>query len=281
MSAVGFVWKVGYIVLHQRQPRLISADLWVSCGVLLVFVVLFTFSWWRFHVMVNAAQGRLLFPLLGVIALTLAYGLAQLPRIIPSSLIAGLLICAALFPPLVIAPAYAINHESPLIPQAAVTIHLREPHKERACLMAWTTPARWVTDATQGDSRAIELGLWWQRTCRVRDAWSVFVHVVNQAAELCVPGETGYILTQDDSMPQRGNLPFAAMQLGQVYYDHYWVVLPPEVDITQVSGVYVGLYDAVYQTWQRVHVSSAAFTDEINTGKCVSDVIYYALPPAP
>jgi 4-amino-4-deoxy-L-arabinose transferase-like glycosyltransferase len=265
-SAVGLLWA-GYC--HRFRVKQENA---VYLGLLLLFGVIFGASWWSFHLKINAAQGRLIFPMISVLAIIAGYGLANLPRPVTVILLLGLMLGAIILPVTVIAPAYAVDTTVPTLPDNAVSVQIREPWREPVCLNVWTTPAQLKADSS------VEIDVWWQKTCLIEASWSVFIHMVDIEAEPCVPGVTDYILAQFDSMPQRGNLPFPAMQTNQLYYEHYSLPVPSGVDLSRLHDVYLGLYDAVGKSGLRAAVTSDAFTDRILTGKCSPDVIRYHFP---
>lgn len=261
----------GVLGLLARRHGAISSVRWAQGGVLLLFTILFAASWASFNRLVYAAQGRLLFPLLGVMAPVAGRGLAALPRSLTAILVGALSVGALVLPVTVIAPAYRPLPADTRPPSSAVPLDFREPGKTDACIHLETPPAR-----HQGS--LVEVDLWWHVSCAVEGYWSVFVHLVDIEAEPCLPGVTDYILAQVDSMPQGGRLPFPAMVPGTRYYDRLVVPLPDGLDPTRDWDLYLGLYDAVGRSGTRLPVESDPLSGAIGSGKCAPDVVRYHLP---
>lgn len=226
-----------------------------------LYVVLFVVSWWQFNQMVNGSQGRLLFPVMGIFALILGVGLARLPRLVSGGLLAILAICAVIFPLVLIAPTYA---HTPALqgwtpPDGAGGYLIREPWQDEACLTAWVHP-------TGRNS----IDVWWQPTCEIEGYWSVFIHVIDPQQERCIAGDTSYILAQVDTMPDGGNLPFPAMQPGEIYVESLSI---PQVDFEDVQ-VQVGLYDAEGGSFIRAFVTP--LEEGWLTGQCAPETMLFA-----
>ena len=268
LGVLGFVWRVIRGKLY-RQVR------WETAG-LLLFGVLFIGAWWNFHQLVNAGQGRLLFPMLGVIALCLAYGLLIFPRWLILLIVSGLAFASVTFPLTLIAPTYAI--ESPIEavdfqpPRDAFHGTLREPWEDTACLNVWAHPQAW-----DGQS-SIDIETWWQATCSVSGYWSVFVHFIDLEQETCVVGDTHYILSQTDTMLQGGHLPIPALEVGKVYMDTLTVSPPNNLDLLQDWYVQMGLYDAG-GTFIRAFVAEDESSNLGQIGQCAPETIQFRLSP--
>ena len=247
---------------------------WDILGYFVLFAVLFVASWWRFHLLVNAAQGRLLFPLIGLIALLIAAGLYGWSRWIAFGVVGVFALAAVSFPVLVVQPVFAV--EPPIAgadwqpPPDAAAFMIREPWATDPCLRVWTQAIDW-----DGESD-ISVPTWWQAECAVSGYWSVFIHFVDVERETCVAGVTDYILMQDDSMLQGGNLPFPALEPGDVYAETLTLLPPPDLDSDRVWHVQVGLYDAA-GTFIRAFVSEETAQPDIGIGQCAPETIQYRL----
>lgn len=262
IAAAGVVWGAWRERVRLRR-------LGVVWGVVLLHGMMFGAAWFSFHLQVNAAQGRLFFPLLVILMPLMAYGLSQWARLVPAIALTGLFLAALLIPPLVIAPEY--RGEAPLLaesfrpPPDAHPFSFREPWQDRACLTLWTRGAAW-----DGVS-PVTLELWWQPTCALSGYWSVFLHWVDVTHETCVAGDTAYVLAQVDTMPQRGALPVPAMQIGSVYHDSITVTPPPNLDTSRAWHVQLGLYDAG-GTFMRAFVQGV---DDTHIGQCAPETIQF------
>ncbi|MFW5690938.1 MAG: DUF2142 domain-containing protein [Chloroflexota bacterium] len=207
-GAIALAAMVGMGLYGRQIARGLRTPFGMAAALLLLlYGLIFVGSWWHFHQMVNAAQGRLFFPLLGLIAPALAYGLTRLPRAVPALAVAGLGLAAVALPPLVIAPAYATAPPSAAAdtwapPADAIAYVVREPWREASCLTLVTRPVTW-----DGEAQPIAVDVWWLVACPIEGQWSVFTHFVDVALETCEPGVTDYILAQHDTMPQGGRLP--------------------------------------------------------------------------
>lgn len=262
IAAAGLAW--GAWCERARLHRL--GAMW---GVLLLHLALFCAAWFSFHLQVNAAQGRLFFPLLVILMPLMAYGLSQWARLVPAIALTSLFLSVLLIPPLVIAPEY--RGEAPRLaesfrpPPDAHAFIFREPWQHDACLTLWTGGADW-----DGVS-PITVELWWQPTCALSGYWSVFLHFVDTTRETCLAGDTAYVLAQADTMPQRGALPVPAMQIGHVYHDSITVTPPPNLDTSRAWHIQLGLYDAG-GTFMRAFVQGA---DDTHIGRCAPETVQF------
>lgn len=277
-GAVGIVARS--LAPPQVAPR--AVDDAVVVALLLGYTALLAGAWWQFNRLVLAGQGRLLFPALPVVALGLAWGLsAYRPRWLGAFPVALLGVAAALFPLWLIAPAYAPTHAGAATAwqpsPGAVEVRLTEPGAEQACLSLWTSPAaEW--DGTRGTPVTVRLA--WQVHCPLTRDWSVFAHFIDERREACVPGDTAYILSQVDSMPQGGRLPFTAFVPGTVIEEKLAVTPPDRLGRNRAWHVQLGLYDAVGGTGERVPmiIASPLPADALlGIGKCSPDSLRYTL----
>ncbi len=260
IAAVGGMYGAWRNRAHRCDKRALLS-------VLLLHVVVFGAAWFSFHLQVNAAQGRLFFPLLAIFMPLIAYGLSQWSRVIPAAALTVLLSATLLLPPFVIAPEYRstppLLAESFMPPPEALRFTFREPWQDRPCLVLWTSGAAWdgVSDIT--------LELWWQPLCALSGYWSVFLHFVDVTHQACIAGDNTHVLAQADTMPQLGRLPVPAMQMGYVYRDSITVAPPSNLDKDRMWHVQLGLYDAS-ETFMRAFVQHP---DDTHIGRCAHDVV--------
>lgn len=262
------------------SPR--TVDTWGIVALLLGYTALLVGAWWQFNRQVLAGQGRLLFPALPIIALAVAWGLsAYRPRWLGALPVALLGVAAVAFPRMLITPTYA--PDPPLTvatwqpPPSAVEVRLTEPGAPQACLSLWTNPAA-AWDGTRGTPVALDLA--WQIHCPLTRDWSVFAHFIDERREACVAGDTGYILSQVDSMPQGGRLPFTSFVPGTVVEETLAVPPPSQLGRNRAWHVQVGLYDAIGATGERVPLAIASPLPAgalLDVGKCSPDSVRYTL----
>ena len=265
---------VGWVRFALTRPARQQAT-FVIALLMAFYVVLFSVSWWQFNTQVMAAQGRIWFPLLGPIALALAWGIGQLTRVLRAVaifLIVLMAMTALIIPFAIIRPAYQPDPGQPAAPWSppaeAVPFAVAEPWADEACLTLWAMPYERVDDST------LTLPLYLESHCPIEGYWSFYVHFVDLDRLRCVPGDTGGILSQTDSMPQGGNLPFPALQPGYVVRDTLSIKIP---DIKPESGaLHLGLYDASGNTPLRAPVSGPE-QGAIKVGTCSSDYVMYSL----
>jgi|GEM_PF-1403251 hypothetical protein len=272
----------GFRLIRQR-PRF-SRDEGVIAALLIGYCLIVLLGWWRYEQIVFAGQGRLLFPLLGIVCAALAWGFAGLSRPVALAAVSIMGLWAIAMPFLVIAPAYDPNMigvvgarlASPAddaAPENSVEFLFREPWREDECLRLTAAPISW-----DGES-PIEIDLEWQSLCDIEGYWSVFAHLVDLERETCVTGDTSHILAQADSMPLGGRLPFPAFEAGSVVFDHLTITPPPDLDPSREYHVQVGLYDAA-GSFMRAFVRPAEeqFTPEwVSIGRCAPETVVYDL----
>ncbi|MFQ3646780.1 MAG: glycosyltransferase family 39 protein [Anaerolineae bacterium] len=254
IAAAGVGWLIGW-----RQFRMTRDSLLLAAG-LAAYGVLIVGAWWQFNQMTLAAQGRLLYPLLPIIAGTLAVGLAQHARWLSLPLVAGLALGSILMPP-TLTRAYAPSWERVPIPPDSVTVHLREPWEEQACI-------RLTVRQESTDQEAV-LALWWQAECAVSGYWSVFLHAVDRARQTCEVGRTEHILAQRDTMPQGGRLPLPRVPMDQEAYDILRMPVPDGA-----THLHVGLYDAA---GTGIRAFAASPPEGISVGLCAPELLEFPL----
>jgi hypothetical protein len=271
LSTAGLAWASLRDRLLARLPRL-------ETGLLFLYAALFTAAWWRFNLLVNASQGRLFFPLIGLLALVMAYGLARWPRWVQVVAVAGLGLWAIGLPLTVVAPAYAIQPPVAAAdwqpPADASTFLIREPWEEEPCLQVDARLIPW-----DGGMSPVTIDTWWQTRCPVSGYWSVFVHFVDITQESCVVDDTDYILAQTDSMLQGGNLPFPALEPGEIYHDRLSIDPPPTLAADRDWHVQFGLYDAGGGSGIRAFVTEVHAEPGVAIGQCAPETIQFTLTP--
>lgn len=273
LAALGGVWQM------IRRPALPHRDDLVCAGLLALYVALVIGAWAQFNTQVQAGQGRLWFPLLGVIGCAVAWGLAAWRWLAPA-LLAPLGFAALILPHAIIAPAYAPTPPQPVEawqpPLDAVAVPLREPWQDAPCLVLWVAPPVWPDGA-----ESLTLDLAWEMRCAFSGYWSVFVHFSDLTQETCEAGDTRHILSQFDSMPDGGRTPFPAMRPGYVLADAARVAVPDGIDLEREWHLQVGLYDAG-GTFMRAFVGVddadavallSAESSRVTVGRCSPELV--------
>jgi hypothetical protein len=251
---------------------------WIMLLLLALQGVIFIGAWAQFNQLTPGGQGRQWFPLLGIFALILAWGLMALPRWVRIIPLAGLAAAVIGMPMLVIAPAYtpapAISDQGWQPPSGAVEMRFRQPWDTQECLSLWAQPPEW--EGSPGSP--IRIPLIWQSHCAINGYWSMFAHLVDLDQEKCVTGDTRYILAQEDTMPQGGRRPFPAFQPGMIVTDEIAITAPPDLDTSRVWHVQIGLYDAG-GTFMRAFVRRAdgQTGGAIGIGKCAPETVQFRL----
>ena len=269
IAALGMAWA---LARRAAKPDPLQR---IMILLLLGHAALHIGSWWQFHQLVNAAQGRLWFPLLAGISVALAWGLAQWPRWLSGGLLAGLLAWAIWLPAGQIAPVYAPSATQDLAtwqaPQAAQRFSFREPWREDACLDLWLEPITW-----DGQS-PITLNYAWAARCPMTGYWSVFLHFIDTEQERCVAGDTAYILVQTDSMPDGGRIPTAAMLPGRLLQDSLTLAAPQSLPHAGPWHIQTGLYDAGGSFIRAFVTQDGDATDALQIGRCAPESIQLQL----
>jgi 4-amino-4-deoxy-L-arabinose transferase-like glycosyltransferase len=271
LGGVGMIMGLIRRRFHIENP--------VMVGLLVLHGALIIGTWWQYNRLVPAAQGRVWFPLLGIFAGGIAWGLREWRwRAIPLILLSGMAFAAISFPFTLITPAYAppeqwsVQDWNP--PPDAVPMHFREPWNEAPCLTLWTLPAQWDHSVAP-----IRLTLTWQTTCQMTGYWSLFVHFSDLNLETCRVGDNRHVLAQLDTMPAGGNLPLPAFRPGYVWQDMVEIKPPDGIDYHKDWYLQVGLYDAG-GTFIRAFVSEDerhSSTDTITIGRCSPELVNIAL----
>lgn len=213
--------------LRTRQAALLCiCFLWCSA----IFV-----SFLRWNQQVEAPHGRLLFPMIGALAVLLVGGLAHLPRphMVLSIVAAGFLALSVVAPFVFIRPAYAR-------PELAPTEQIRniQPAVSGRDIL-YGSEARLIGFAL--DRPSVSPGEWLNVTCcwtarqaMTRD-YTVFVHLLGRE-NLVVGARTTY--------PALGRFPTSLWPVGRAFCETIPVRVEEWAPVPELYGVEVGLYDA-------------------------------------
>jgi hypothetical protein len=268
---------IGGAVGWVRQQYTFSRDDRAFVLILIVFVASYLGQWVRFNHLVQAAQGRLWFPLICLVACGIVLGLDGFSLAwLKIVMLVPLVVAAMLFPLTLIRAAY---HPSSQIvrtewepPANAIGMPVRQPWEDQACITLWVGPAKWNREAMQA---IIDVA--WELRCKVSGYWSVFLHFSDLALDLCQAGNTQHIIRQYDSMPDGGNSPFPSLRPGFVLQDRLTVAVPPALDWSRAWYLQVGLYDAAGTFIRAIMMPESAIgltdSDIVSIGRCSPDLV--------
>jgi 4-amino-4-deoxy-L-arabinose transferase-like glycosyltransferase len=226
--------------LQRLLREEVEGGVWrlASVGLLLLWLLLLTYSWLRFMQIAPAAQGRYFFPAASTLALLFALGIsgfgARWGKRIGWGIVAAMALLSLITPFVVIRPVYAAP--TPMIQAAQPTMaYLGMDEPQVAILSASASPEQ----LHPGETAQIEIT--WQSLAALPKDYSVFVHLVD--AE-------GFTIAQHDTMPGGGRLPTSRWQPGQIILDRYSVIIPTTAYAPNRGAWRVGLYD--HQTGERL-----------------------------
>jgi hypothetical protein len=276
----------GLIIAFVRYRRSIAPDNWAIFGLLSLYVVLVIVAWAHFNTLTLAGQGRLWFPLLGVLGCAVAYGLWSFrSRAAIVFALTPLAVAAVSFPFTLIEPTYATTAQVRVddwsSPRDAVNIAFREPWNDIACVRIWITPPEWNNAVSQAS-----VGLAFEGLCDISGYWSVFLHFSDLHRETCITGDTSHILSQVDTMPDGGHTPLPALKTGYVLEDRLTLALPDSIDLNRDWHLQLGLYDAG-GTFIRAFVTPEDGGESLNdvdwafVGWCSPELVNLALRRTP
>ena len=266
-SALGFMRRWSAWPQDDRMLALIMT----------VFIATYTGQWVRFNNLVQAAQGRLWFPLICLIACGLTIGLDGYHLDwLKTAMIVPLALASILFPVTLIRSAY---HPSDQIlrtewvpPADVIGMPLRQPWEENVCITMWVGPAKLNPEATQAF-----VDVAWESTCNVSGYWSVFLHLSDLSRDLCEAGNTQHIVRQYDSMPDGGNTPFPALRPGFVLQDQLTLAIPSELDWSRPWHLQIGLYDAAGSFIRAImlpdSMTAQVHSDVVTIGRCSPELV--------
>ncbi len=221
------------------EARRVWALLWVP----LLWLVLIIFGLFIWTNLIEASQGRLIFPATGSVSLLLAYGLSQwVPRrwhgTLAASLGGGFLAFALACPFVYIMPAY--RPPQPLtadqVPEDLSRLDITFGDRVRL-LAGRVEPGPYhLRDKAQ-------VTLCWQGLQKMDRDWSVFIHLF---------GREGEKLGQTDIYPTLGLRPTSFWEPGDAYCDTYDLPLKKQGDVPVLARVEVGLYDYTSAEMERL-----------------------------
>jgi 4-amino-4-deoxy-L-arabinose transferase-like glycosyltransferase len=223
-----------------------------SIGLLLLWLLLLTYSWLRFMQIAPAAQGRYFFPAASTLALLFGLGMggfgARWGQRMGWGIVTAMALLTLITPFWVIRPVYAAPTSTIQSTQPALA-RLGVDHPQVAIVSFSASPER----LHPGETAQIEIT--WQALAALPKDYSVFVHLVD---------EEGFTIAQYDTMPGGGRLPTSRWQPGQIVEERYRVTLPATAYAPNRGSWRVGLYDL--RTGERLrllddHGDSFAFGD--------------------
>jgi hypothetical protein len=191
-------------------------------------------SFLRWNQQVEAPHGRLLFPMIGALAVLLVAGLGRLPkpRMVLSIVAAGFLALSVIAPFVFIRPAYAWPEL--VLPEQ---IQVQPAVSDRDLL--YGSEAHLIGFAL--DRPSVSPGEWLNVTCcwtarqvMTRD-YTVFVHLLGRE-NLVVGARTTY--------PALGRFPTSLWPVGRAFCETIPVRVEAWATVPELYGVEVGLYDA-------------------------------------
>jgi len=209
------------LVTQRGQSSIVISLLW--CGAIFV-------SFLRWNQQVEAPHGRLLFPMIGALAVLLVGGWAQLPRprVVLGGIMTGLLGLALVAPFAYIRPAYAWPEFYPLEQLAHGAVDWR--YGDQARLVAFdldrdsVSPGQWLN-----------VRLCWVALRPMTRNYTVFVHVL---------GRENLIVGARDTWPGLGRFPTSLWPVGRAFCDTIPVRIETWAPTPEVYAVEAGLYDA-------------------------------------
>ncbi len=240
LALIGCVWALLRTRLHIASlafPQLTLCVFWVA----LIFVSLL-----RWTALTPASQGRLMLPCIAVIAAGLAFGLAQLHRVL-MWVGAALFASVAVFVPFaLIAPTYA--QPSPL--RTAQPAHAINAVFANAIeLIGSDEPS-----ANAQPGQAVTLRLYWRMRASVERNFSVFVHLLD---------DNDVVIAQRDMYPGQGSLATSELATDFAWSDFYTLRIPRRGTLPpQHVRWEVGVYDV--ETGKRL--TSNQTTDALRFG---------------
>lgn len=193
----------------------------------------------RWTALTPASQGRLMFPVIGVISTVVAYGLWRLDRRLIAVGAAAMVALSALTPFVIIAPAYArpANGWTQRLPQP-----IGATFGGAVELVEASRPAEPIAP---GDEVTLELN--WRLVRPVGVNYSVFAHLVD---------EDEVIVAQRDMHPGQGNLALSEVATPYAWTDRYTLRLSPLALAPKALKWRVGMYDV--RTGDRLRTADGA-----------------------
>jgi 4-amino-4-deoxy-L-arabinose transferase-like glycosyltransferase len=233
------IWRGSVLGGAHGETRRVWALLWVPL-LWLVLIIVGLFVWTS---LIEASQGRLIFPATGSVSLLLAYGLSQwVPRhrhgALAASLAGGFLAFALACPFVYIMPTYR-----PPAPLSAAEVPHDLPRHDVVFGDQMQLLAGGVGPGPYYLRDRVPVTLCWQGSREMDRDWSVFIHLF---------GWKGRKLGQADIYPTLGLRPTSFWKPGDVYCDTYDLPLKKEGHVPVLARVEVGLYDYASADMERL-----------------------------
>jgi hypothetical protein len=218
----------------RRRMQLALLILWSGALALLVL------RWSQ----ISYAQGRLLFPAIGGLAILLAWGLTRwVPRsrhsLFASGLALLLVLPAGAAPWLWIAPAYAPPAWLPAEQATAIPNPAAVDFGDQVRLRGFAFAA---TGSAPGAQVAFDL--YWEALASLEEDYSIFLHLTD---------DNGILQAQRDSFPAGGSRATSTWPRHVIVPDRHVVTLPAVLPAPTRLRVDVGVYD--FDTGQRLSVA--------------------------
>ncbi len=238
--------------------------LWERAGVRDVSILALLAVWFgvvfvsllRWMSLIKSAQGRLLFPALGSVAVLAVWGLSQIaPRhrgLLLGAVLAVMGVMAAIIPFLVIAPSYA---PPPWLPdtQAAAAHPVDDVFGGKMRLLGYDIGG----DVAPGG--LLPVTLTWQAAAPMDTDYSLFAQLVGSE-----PG--GGRVAGTDTYPGLGNLPTRGWPVGPVLRDTVYIPLSEKVATPRSYPLVIGVYDRAKDTRQTVTRDGKPAGDAVELG---------------
>ncbi|MEM4723831.1 MAG: glycosyltransferase family 39 protein [Candidatus Hadarchaeum sp.] len=231
---------VGLFFWFWRLHRQRITFPWSLLAVLILWLLLLGIALLRWVSLTLAAQGRLLFPAIGVICLLIALGLSGwLPVRYQAKgawALAGVLALLALISPFVaIRPAYTQPYHAIVdrLPASAqpqeTTIRFPIDYDRQIRLLGYEL---FQKEVKPGDH--LMLTLYWQALNPLSEDYSIYIHVRGLGGDKP--------LFQEDTYPGGGRYLTRQWQPGQIIRDEHRVPVPADVTGPRPAWIIVGLY---------------------------------------
>ncbi|MEA3345203.1 MAG: glycosyltransferase family 39 protein [Chloroflexota bacterium] len=224
---------------RKEEARRVWSLLWVPL-LWLVLIMAGLFIWTS---LIEASQGRLIFPATSSVSLLLAYGLSQwVPRrwhgAMAASLAGGFLAFALACPFIYIMPTYRPPQPITLdqVPEDLPLLDITFGDRMRLVAGKVKPGPYHLKDEAQ-------VTLCWQCLREMDRDWSVFIHLFGRERDK---------LGQTDIYPTLGLRPTSFWEPGDVYCDTYDLPLKKKGDVPVLARVEVGLYDCHSRDMKRL-----------------------------
>ncbi|MFN8474794.1 MAG: glycosyltransferase family 39 protein [Anaerolineae bacterium] len=226
-------------------------------ALLLAWVGVVFVSLLRWMSLIKSAQGRLLFPAIGAVAVLAAWGLSQLaPRhraILLGGVLAVMGVLAAAIPFLVIAPAYAAPPWLPDIEAASPAYRLNDVFGGKVRLLGYDAGS----DVAPGG--LLPVTLYWQAAAPMDTDYSLFAQLVGSE-----PG--GGRVAGTDTYPGLGSEPTRGWPVGPVLRDTLYIPVGEKVAAPRSYPLVVGVYDRAKDTRLKVTRDGQPAGDSVELG---------------